>query len=136
MIWLVPTEQVAKVWPDAEPWLRPVTDLPACRSTLRGTLDALRSGDKQLFVAIEQGTVVGAITTKVMSYDTGDWLCVVLCGGRGLDEHGEDAFGAIEGWAKQCGCVGVEIIGRDGWAKAFGAHGYERTGSMIQKALQ
>lgn len=133
MIWLVPTAQVDQVWPDVEALLRPVTDLPACRYTLAGVHRALGCGDKQLFVAIEQGTIVAAATTKIMSYDAGDWLCIVLCGGRGFEEWGEEGIEAIEEWARRCDCRGVEIFGRAGWAPALG---YERTASLVQKELR
>ncbi len=132
MIWLVPTERVTDVWSEVEALLRPVIALPACRCTLSGTLTALRTGARQLFVAIEQNTIVAACVTCITSYDIGDWLTVILCGGRGLDEWGEEGKAAIEQWAEQCGCRNVEIWGRDGWAKALG---YERTGAMMQRVL-
>ncbi|OQW38095.1 MAG: hypothetical protein A4E20_04795 [Nitrospira sp. SG-bin2] len=130
MIWLVPTDRIVEVWPDAEPILRPVTELPACRCTLKGTFAKLRTGQRQLFVSVEQGTIVAAAVTCITSYDVGDWLTVVLCGGKGLEEWGREGIEAIEDWAEQCGCIGVEMIGRDGWAKALG---YERTAAVIQK---
>lgn len=133
MIWLVPTAQVDNVWPDVEGLLRPVIDLPACRCTLSGTIRALQCGGRQLFVAVEHGTIVAAAVTQITSYDVGDWLTVILCGGRGLDEWGDEGKQAIERWAEQCGCQNVEIWGRDGWAKALG---YEKTGAMIQKVYQ
>jgi hypothetical protein len=113
--------------------LRPVIEMPACRCTLHGTHQKLKSGHRQLFVAIEQGTPVAAAVTCITSYDVGDWLTVILCGGRGLEEWGDEGRRAIEDWSQKCGCVGVEIIGRDGWALALG---YEKTASMIQRVLQ
>lgn len=130
MIWRVPTNQVANIWPDVDGLLRPVIELPACRCTLAQTYLKLRSGHRQLFVATEQGTPVAAAVTCITSYDVGDWLTVILCGGKGFDEWGDDGIKAIEKHANDCGCVGVEIIGRDGWAKAIG---YERTAAMMQK---
>ncbi len=130
MIRYVPTGQVRSVWPEVEGLLRPVVDLPACRCTLQGTYLKLRTGSRHLFVATEQGTIVAAAVTCITSYDAGDWLTVILCGGRELATWGKDGAEAIEDFAKRCGCVGVEVIGRDGWAKALG---YKRTAAMLQK---
>lgn len=133
MIYRVPTERVSDIWPEVEGLLRPVIDLPACRCTLAGTYLKLRTGQRQLFVAMEQGTIVAAGVTCITSYDVGDWVTIILCGGKEMDSWAEESIEAVEEFARQCGCMGVEIIGRDGWARV---HGYERTASMIQKELQ
>ncbi len=78
MIYRVPTNQVSDIWPEVEGLLRPVIDLPACRCTLAGTYLKLRTGQRQLFVATEQGTIVAAGVTCITSYDTGDWVTIIL----------------------------------------------------------
>ncbi len=135
MIRHVPTGQIRAVWPEVEGLLRPVTDLPGCRCTLQGTYLKLRTGQRQLFVVVQEGTIVAAGVTCVTSYDAGDWFTVIMCGGKGFNEWGVDAARTMEAFAKERGCVGVEIIGREGWTKRFAPLGYERTATMIQKEL-
>jgi hypothetical protein len=130
-IWLVPTSQVAALWPDVAPWLALALEHPAARHTPSGVLAALQSGDMQLFVAHEGNRIIAAATTMHVTYSGGGWMAVLLCGGKGLDEWGPDGIAAIEAWARQCGCVGVEIIGRPGWSMALPS--YERVASVVQR---
>ena len=131
-IWLVPTRLVPAVWDDVAPILRPAVDLSGGRHSLASTFDQLRSGHMQLFVAVQDDAARAAAVTQVLEYPSANWLVVLFCAGKGLPEWGRDGIEAIEDWARRCGCNGVEIIGRAGWAMALG---YEKSASIIQKVL-
>jgi hypothetical protein len=131
-IWLVPTRLVPAVWDEVVPLLAPAIELAAGRHSLGSTLDQLRSGHMQLFLAVRDDVPKAAAVTQVLEYPASSWLVVLFCGGKGLPDWGKDGIGAIEDWARRCGCAGVEIIGRAGWAMALG---YEKSASIIQKVL-
>ena len=131
-IWLVPTRLIPAVWDEAATLLAPAIEMAAGRHSLSSTLDQLRSGHMQLFLAVKEDTPIAAAVTQVLEYPAASWLVVLFCGGKGLPEWGKDGIGAIEDWARRCGCSGVEVIGRVGWAMALG---YEKSASIIQKVL-
>lgn len=131
-IWLVPTRLIPAVWDEAAPLLAPAIEMAAGRHSLSSAQDQLRSGHMQLFLAVKQDAPIAAAVTQVLEYPAASWLVVLFCGGRGLPEWGKDGIAAIEDWARRCGCSGVEIIGRAGWATALG---YEKSASIIQKVL-
>lgn len=131
-IWLVPTRLIPAVWDEAAPLLAPAIEMAAGRHSLSSTEDQLRSGHMQLFLAVNQDVPIAAAVTQVLDYPAASWLVVLFCGGKGLPEWGRDGTAAIEDWARRCGCSGVEIIGRAGWAMALG---YEKSASIIQKVL-
>jgi hypothetical protein len=131
-IWLVPTRLIPAVWDEAAPLLAPAIAMAAGRHSLPSTLEQLRSGHMQLFFAVKEDVPVAAAVTQVLEYPSASWMVVLFCGGKGLPAWGRDGISAIEDWAKRCGCSGVEIIGRAGWAMALG---YEKSASIIQKVL-
>lgn len=131
-IWLVPTRLVPAVWDEAATLLAPAIEMAAGRHSLSSTLDQLRSGHMQLFLVVKEDAPVAAAVTQVLEYPAASWLVVLFCGGRGLPEWGKDGIAAIEDWARRCGCSGVEIVGRAGWAMALG---YEKSASILQKVL-
>jgi hypothetical protein len=131
-IWLVPTRLVPAVWDEAATLLAPAIEMAAGRHSLSSTLDQLRNGHMQLFLAVKDDRPIAAAVTQVLEYPAAGWLVVLFCGGKGLPDWGKDGIAAIEDWARRCGCSGVEIIGRAGWAMALG---YEKSASIIQKVL-
>jgi hypothetical protein len=131
-IWLVPTRLVPAVWDEAAALLAPAVEMAAGRHSLSSTLDQLRSGHMQLFLAVKDDVPIAAAVTQVLEYPAASWLVVLFCGGKNLPDWGKDGIAAIEDWARRCGCSGVEIVGRAGWAVALG---YEKSASIIQKVL-
>ena len=131
-IWLVPTRLVPAVWDETAPLLASPVALTAGRHSLSSTLDQLRSGHMQLFLAVKEDVPIAAAVTQVLEYPAASWLVVLFCGGKGLPDWGKEGIAAIEDWASRCGCSGVEIVGRTGWAMALG---YEKSASIIQKVL-
>ena len=131
-IWLVPTRLIPAVWDETAVLLAPAIEMAAGRHSLSSTHDQLRSGHMQLFLAVRDDVPIAAAVTQVLEYPAASWLVVLFCAGKGLPEWGKDGIAAIEDWARRCGCSGVEIIGRAGWAMALG---YEKSASIIQKVL-
>jgi hypothetical protein len=129
---LVPTRLIPAAWEEVGPILKPAIDLASGRHTLLSTFDQLRSGHMQLFVAIRDDVARAAAVTQVLEYPSSNWLVVLFCAGKGLPDWGRDGIEAIEDWARRCGCSGVEIVGRAGWAMTLG---YEKSASIIQKVL-
>lgn len=131
-IWPVPTRLVPTVWDEVAPILKPAINLATGRHSVSSTLDQLRSGHMQLFLVMSDNKPRAAAVTKVLEYPAASWLVVLFCAGKELPEWGRDGIEAIEGWARRCGCSGVEIVGRADWAMALG---YTKSASIIQKVL-
>src|SRR5690242_14258622 len=67
-IWLVPTRLIPAVWDEAAVLLAPAIEMAAGRHSLSSTLDQLRSGHMQLFLAVKDDVPVAAAVTQVLEY--------------------------------------------------------------------
>jgi len=65
--------------------------------------------------------------TELVVYPGGT-LCRIWLGAGDLDEL-RQVETMIRRWARQQGCLGLEIIGRDGWAKAL--DGYRKVATIM-----
>lgn len=89
------------------------------------------AGKAQLWIA-EDGQPRAAAVTQLRETASGLVCDLWLMGGkdRALWLH---FLGDIETAAKARGCVGIEIIGRKGWARLL--KGYRQTAIVLRKAL-
>lgn len=131
-VWMVLTDEVASVWPEFSPWLALACDGTSGRWTTQRALAACLSGDNQLLAVTRDGEPVAAVTTCIQPAANGDWLTIILCGGKDMVDWLTPALDALAAWARQCGCVGMQINGRAGWAKAAG---FTPVSVMMEKVL-
>lgn len=120
IVTLVQTDEVASVWPAFAPWLALACDGTSGRWTTQRALAACLSGENQLLAVIKDGRPVAAVTTCISPAANGDWLTIILCGGEGMADWLTEVLDMLEKWAHTCGCVGMQISGRAGWARAAG----------------
>ena len=119
-VYIVPTARVGEVWDRVAVLLEKAVGLTRGRNTLETVWQDVEGGDQQLFIALEGEEIVGACTTRIAEYPNATWLCVVHCGGGQLEKWLKDGFEAVKTWARQNGCVGIEIDGRPEWRKVLG----------------
>ena len=105
---------------------------------------ALRhGGNRHTRESIWQGIVRGqyqfwpyeraAGVTHVDVYPTGNVLQLWLVGGE-LDEVLRREPELAE-WGRSVGCVAMQLVGRQGWAKALGPLGYSRGDVVLTRGL-
>ena len=131
-VWLVPTALGAAAWKDAAPHLASAI-LRAGGRYLEGDIPAcLDSGEMQLFLALGASGPIAAALTSVVTYPSSRRLAILFCGGRQMRRWLTPGLAAIEEWAREQGCDGIEIFGRKGWARALG---YRITSYILERSF-
>jgi hypothetical protein len=114
--------------PGAEPFIR-----AACERGPGGTnaddLFALCvTGDRQLWLSIEDGQTVAACITAIFIEADGKVCEIISAGGRGVLDHVDE----VAAWAKANGCRAMRLIGRRGWLRRLD---WPLKGVIMEKAL-
>lgn len=104
---------IAAVWDEVLPMLKPALDGGHGQTEARDVLDACLLGDMQLWF-----TGDAAAVTEIRIYPRTKVCWVILAGGNleSIKAHIDD----VGEWAKDMGCVAMEAIGRKGWVRALG----------------
>lgn len=111
MIFTIAPEHLGAYWPHAEPHLARVADFNA-----EYELDLLQKKLRQLWLVVDDGKVLAAMTTEVTD-EPEKVITVVNAGGRDLDRW-QDAFEAkVDAWAADIGATRARVIGRRGWVR-------------------
>ena len=117
MIWMVQPDQVERVWPDVEPMLRLANERMPPRRSTADVKQSIADGLTQLWVVVEQGTIVSATTSVVSKFPTKKVCSLLLTAGRNMSDWREPVMKAIEGFAKNEGCDEIEMLGPKGWRR-------------------
>ena len=130
----VPPDHVDQVWPIYRPLVAPA--LLRTREMDAETVRRLaKEGRLQLWIAwdFEAKEALAGAATDVYEGPLRRIGRVVLCGGR-LRNLWIHLLAQLEEWARDEGCVALEITGRKGWARAL-PDGYQATSYTFQKEL-
>jgi len=132
----IPSASAGEVWDVVAPLLAPAV----ARSRGRMSVDALRAlveaQDAQLWVAREGDGILGAWTTRIVTYHAGAKVCeIVFCGGSAIERWMIPGLNMLEAWAKAQGCDRMEAIGRHGWERMLEPYGYRREYIVLEKEL-
>lgn len=114
----VPSDRARAVWPLAERHI--ARALEYCRGayTLDDVLAEIERSDAHLWLAQRaDGHVVAAVVTRFNTYPQFRTLCAPWAGGSEVRTWLYKMLMALESWAMECGCKGIEFAGRPGWAK-------------------
>ncbi|WP_019224126.1 hypothetical protein [Bartonella rattaustraliani] len=92
--------------------------------TLQELIEQICSGQKQLWLVLDEGHFLGAVTTKIQETVLGKKRALICecVGKRGLELISH--LRSIEDWARENGAFEIEILGRLGWKRALGKQGY------------
>ena len=77
--------------------------------------------------------IASAITTQVVNYPNSRILAFQFLGGKGFDEWSDDMLATLEKYAKDCGCNGMEAVGRFGFWPFFKGHDWKKSYCTYQK---
>lgn len=105
------------------------------RWKIQHAIDKIESGEQQLWVSFEGQKIYGVVTTRIASYPAGPRLDIVYCAGDNLREWMADMLALLERWGRDNQCVGVELVGREGWVKMLAPFGYEKRYIVMEKSL-
>lgn len=93
--------------------------------TYKSVLRDILKGKSLLWVCLNNGSVVGVVTTKILIYPAKKTLLIHLLGGAEIEEW-VGQIRKIEKVAKYNGCSSVEIHGRPAWKKLLPKYKTER----------
>jgi hypothetical protein len=129
-------DQVSHVWKDVREMLGPSVERSSGRWTLEHLFHALMTGRHQLWVIVEDGTPIAAITTEIVEYPATKMLAFQFLGGTKFDLWFEDTLYRIETFAKECGCTGTEGIARFGFKPWMTGAGYDMHYAVYDKVFE
>jgi hypothetical protein len=89
----------------------------------------------QLWVVVEDNTILGHTITEIKQYPQCKMLVVQYCAMEpGTLEKVEDHMQDLAArFAKDAGCTGIEFIGRPGWRNTANKYGYTTQSVTYQK---
>lgn len=127
----VPSDQIAQVWEEVAPLLRPCLH-PAEIDETDLYLD-LCDKEKQLWVGRRDGKVICAMTTMITKYSQGNVAVIIHVGGE-FDEAFRDYLPRLKEWAKANNANALRLIGRVGWARKLKEH-FEDNYQVLESKL-
>lgn len=126
MIDTVPPHLVEDFWPAVEPLLKrslayhPFLDVDDLRSVLL-------MGRATLFVVVDEARIVGTVVMETCDYPKMRVGNVIALAGisDSLTKYGDDVGTYLDTWCRQQGCAKIGMLGRPGWARFVGSHGWQ-----------
>ena len=94
----------------------------------------LAAAKGQLWLSVDGGRIVAALTTSLVPMRNGLALRMICCGGSRL-ELWKDCHKQIEDFARVEGCDRILSEGRPGWERVFKLDGYKVTRVTLEKRL-
>jgi hypothetical protein len=132
---LVPNGQVAQLIPALWPYLATSEEWTHGRAKVDDILRFILTGQMQLWVGHEDNEIYGHVITEVKAYPRCKMLVIQYCAGEANHmQYVEDQmYDLLDRFAKDAGCAGIEFVGRPGWRKSAGSHGYTVQSVTYQK---
>ncbi len=132
---LVPNGQVAQLIPALWPYLATSEEWTHGREKVDDILRFILTGQMQLWVGHEDNEIYGHVITEVKAYPRCKMLVIQYCAGEANHmQYVEDQmYDLLDRFAKDAGCAGIEFVGRPGWRKSAGSHGYTVQSVTYQK---
>ena len=122
---LIPTDHCERMMNVALQLLAPAIKRSSGRWTIENVRDGLIEGREQLWLVFNKDKdIVAATTTMIQAYPNMDMLEIIFLGGVGFDEWSESSVNVLKNFAKDCGCDGIETIGRKGFLKPMKGRGF------------
>lgn len=129
--WRLPADHVDFVWAVAGPLLEKATDLDR-KCTLEQLHHDLVQARAQLWLAVRDQVIEGALVTAIAIYPDRKICQLVFCGGSDVSfwvKYRTD----VEGFALENGCASMEIVGRRGWGRL--CPDFEEIGTIYAKEI-
>ena len=133
---IVPIEYVDYFWPQVEPLLRPAAEHSHGYYLVEDIYNSIIKNNDSLWVAHNEGIVMGAAITHRIEYPQKSVLCISFWGGQEpLEGWGLELLQLIKRYARETGYGGIEACGRLGWSKRLKDYGFSKIADMFEIAL-
>tara|TARA_B100001059_G_scaffold208276_1_gene220418 strand:- start:480 stop:899 length:420 start_codon:yes stop_codon:yes gene_type:complete len=121
----VPTEGLDVVWKDAAKALGKSIQTMKGKFTLGSLYEALKREELVLWIIVDDGKVIAAITTKVLEYPSCKAMAMDWIGGERMGEWLEMAHEKLIQHSIENGCSHLEGYGRKGWGRWLQKYGWK-----------
>jgi hypothetical protein len=121
---LVPTQLIEGLWSLIFPHLSKASEYTFGRYEPEDIFEYVISGDAHLWVAFDDGYIVGITVTRLWEYPRKKCLDVMFLGGEDWADWKDIMFDTLQRWARDSGCAAIEASGRVGFARVFKSRGY------------
>ena len=132
-IQMIHPTQVAEVWLEAAPILKPAMLESGDRSSMPDILNRLLNNELTLWLAVnDDGVIVGTSASRVTDYARTRLLTVELVAGKDLDTWIDPMHEELKKWAILADCDGLELYGRKGWERRLRNYNWKPTGIIME----
>jgi hypothetical protein len=134
-MFLIPVGQVYTVLTQLLPYLLESAEWTKGRANADDLIRLVVTGQMQLWVVMDENTVLGHTITEIKQYPQCKMLTIQYCAMKpGTLEEVEDHMQDLASrFAKDAGCAGIEFIGRPGWRSTANKYGYTTQSVTYQK---
>jgi len=133
---LVPPQCADDVWATVEPFLRKSTDMSGGRWTTDDVLVSIKAEVFHLWIAIDDNDIVAAATTSFTDYPQKRMLTGQFLGGGRLKEWVGLLDDMLRRWGRDHNCAGIELTGRNGWARALKVLDWSPKFTVMEKSYE
>ncbi len=132
---IVAQSNIEFIWSSVEHFIKSAYTKHFGDETETDTLELLRLGKAQLWIAHDRRGIRAAAITRLATMPNGRRICFCMaCGGEGFEDWAAQGIREIEKFAKVNTCDAVRLSGRKGW-REFKKHGYIEPFVILEKAL-
>ena len=124
VICIVQPDQYLEAWPYIEKYMAEAAKYTFGRFTAPDILEYLKTRPQQLWLAVEDNEIYGAVVTEIMVYPRMNSLVMHFTGGKQLPKWKNGMLSVLQQFAKDNNCSTIESYGRPGWEKVFKRDGY------------
>lgn len=125
VICIVGTDQYLDAWPYIVNYMEEAAKYTYGRFTAPDILNYLQNKPQQLWVAVEDNIIYGAVVTEIFEYPKMKSLVMHFTGGKDLPKWKNEMLSVLQQFARDNGCSTIESYGRPGWGKVFKHDGYK-----------
>lgn len=133
----VSPENVGAAWPMFKEYAErvlPLTRKRRCATKL--LLDLMKNLEILFVVAGDDGKIIGFATSAMVEYDEVKLLQVRMLAGDFFSEWIDDMHGVLEKFARENGCVGMELVGRRGWVRKLERFGWREAFVTVERRFE
>lgn len=124
---LVPADELDNVWFTVSPMLERALQYNGGRTRLDDIYIELMAGQQSLWVAMDEGDIIGCVTIRISRYQTGiKILSYEYLAGKTIHLWLKEGHRVCSAYGKELGCSMLEVpYGRRGWQPLLEDLGYK-----------
>lgn len=121
----IPVALLDTVWPDAERLFSRSVATMEGKFSPEDVKRGIERGDLVLWLVVDEGTPIAAITTRIIVYPYRNALALDWVGGTRMSEWLDLVMPVLKRYAVENGCLHLEGYGRKAWGRVLGRHGWK-----------